>query len=76
LNIEIWGKDNCPYCVMAVNLVTEHKLNYVYKSLGKEFNRDDLFKTFPDARTFPQIRIQEDNIGGFQELKEWVSNNV
>ena len=54
---------------MAVNLVTEHKLNYVYKSLGKEFNRDDLFQTFPDARTFPQIRIQEDNIGGFQELK-------
>jgi glutaredoxin len=61
---------------MAVNLVAEHKLDYVYKSLGKEFTRDELFETFPTARTFPQIRIQEENIGGFQELKEWVSNHA
>lgn len=74
--IEIYGKPSCPYCIMAVNLVTEHNLSYIYKSLGKDFDRDTLFKTFPKARTFPQVRIAEDNIGGFQELKEWVSNNV
>jgi glutaredoxin 3 len=74
--IEIYGKPNCPYCVMAVNLVTEHKLEYTYKSLDKDFDRDALFKIFPTARTFPQIKVNENNIGGYQELKEWVDSNV
>ena len=74
--IEIYGKDNCPYCDMAVKLAqqfiqeTEHK--YEYKKLDRDFTREELFEKFPGARTFPQVTIDGNGIGGYTELKAWV----
>ncbi|RPG05000.1 MAG: glutaredoxin [Pelagibacteraceae bacterium TMED247] len=81
--IEIWGKPNCPYCDMAVNLCKTKKYAHEYKSLGKDFTTEELFEVFPDARTFPQIRnimewdtavFKEEYIGGYNELKSWVDD--
>ena len=81
--IEIWGKPNCPYCDMAVNLCKTKNYAHEYKSLGKDFTEEELFEVFPDARTFPQIRnimewdtavFQEEYIGGYNELKSWVDD--
>ena len=81
--IEIWGKPNCPYCDMAVNLCKTKKYAHEYKSLCKDFTEEELFEVFPDARTFPQIRnimewdtavFQEEYIGGYNELKSWVDD--
>lgn len=66
--IEIWGKDNCPFCTKAKALVESKSLNYVYKQLDVDFTREELFKEFPTARTFPQIRVDGKGIGGYQEL--------
>ena len=75
--IQIWGKPNCPYCDMAVNLCKTKKQIYEYKCLGKDFTSEELFEVFPDARTFPQIRVieegdtavfEEEYIGGYNEL--------
>tara|TARA_Y100001973_G_C5193564_1_gene332624 strand:+ start:2151 stop:2405 length:255 start_codon:yes stop_codon:yes gene_type:complete len=75
--IQIWGKPNCPYCDMAVNLCKTKNQIYEYKSLGKDFTSEELFEVFPDARTFPQIRVieewdtavyEEEYIGGYNEL--------
>ena len=75
--IHIWGKPNCPYCDMAVNLCKTKQQIYEYKCLGKDFTTEELFEVFPDARTFPQIRVieewdtavlEEEYIGGYTEL--------
>ena len=34
--IEIYGKDNCPYCDMAKALCEQKKLDYVYYQLDKK----------------------------------------
>ncbi len=75
--IEIWGKPNCPYCDMAVNLCKTKSYAHTYKSLGKDFTTEELFEAFPDARTFPQIRNmvgKTEYIGGYNELKAWVDD--
>lgn len=41
--------------------------------LGKDFTREELFKLFPESKTFPQIRIDGQNIGGYTQLREWDS---
>ena len=75
MNIEIYGKDNCPYCDMAVNIsqqfIQESEHKYEYFKLDRDFTREELFEIFPGARTFPQIKIDGENIGGYQQLEEW-----
>ena len=70
--IEIYGKDNCPYCDMAKALCEQKKMDYEYKLFGKDFTREELMETFPGARTFPQIIVDGKKIGGFTEYKALV----
>jgi glutaredoxin 3 len=72
--IEIWGKPGCPSCVSAKQLCETRKYNYAYKELGKDFTREQVFETFPGARTFPQIIINGDKIGGFDQLVEYIES--
>lgn len=75
LDIEIYGKDHCPYCDMAVQLAQKIIENrgagsYSYKKLGRDFQKEELFEMFPGARTFPQVRIDGLAIGGYTEFKD------
>jgi len=78
--IEIWSKTNCPYCDMAERIaqqfVQESDNNYVKWMLDEDFTREELFEKFPGARTFPQIRVDGENIGGYTEFKELIENIV
>jgi glutaredoxin 3 len=73
--IEIYGKPQCPYCDRAKALCTQQGLEYTYKSLGTDFGREEMLETFPGARTFPQIKIDGESIGGYQQLEEWVKTD-
>ena len=68
--IEIYGKEQCPFCDMAKVLCTKEQLEYKYYQLGKDFTRDELIEKFPTARTFPQITIDAESIGGYDQLRE------
>ena len=71
--IEIYGKDNCSYCDKAKALCERKGSDYVYKSLGEDFTREEMMETFPTARTFPQIRIDGEAIGGYDNFADWSS---
>ncbi len=74
--IEIYGKTQCPYCDMAKQLCETNNLAYVYKQLDADFTREELFEKFPGARTFPQIKVDDENIGGYTELKAWHDSRI
>ena len=69
--IEIYGKPQCPYCDKAKWFCEKEGYTYTYKQLGTDFTRENLFEQFPTARTFPQIRIDGEAIGGYDNLVEW-----
>jgi len=77
LNIEIYSKDHCPFCDMAVHkaqaMMQESSdiKTAVYK-LGLDFDRDEMMAKFPTARTFPQIKIDGKSIGGWDQFKDIV----
>ena len=73
MNIEIYGKTQCPYCDMAKALCEQKGIDYTYRMFGEDFSREELMETFPGARTFPQIIVDGDKIGGYTELKEHLS---
>jgi glutaredoxin len=68
--IEIYGKDFCPYCDKAVALCEQKGVEFTYKKLGRDFNREEMMETFPSARTFPQIIFNDEKIGGYTELEQ------
>ena len=58
---------------MAKALCEQKGIDYTYKMFGEDFSREELMETFPGARTFPQIIVDGDKIGGYTELKEHLS---
>lgn len=73
--IVIYGKTQCPYCDMAKNLCEQKGFEYEYKQLGTDFDRDEMLSTFPGARTFPQIIIDGEKIGGYDALQRYEINS-
>jgi len=70
--IEIYGKPMCPFCDRAKQFCESHGLDYVYKSLGTDYTKEELLENFPGARTVPQIRINGHNIGGYDKLGPYI----
>lgn len=70
--IEIYGKPACPFCEQAKQLCEQMQLDYVYKSMGDDFTREELLEMFPAARTVPQIIINGTKIGGYDQLTKYI----
>ena len=72
--VEIYSKPQCPYCVQAKALAEREGYELTYKMLDEDFDREALMETFPGARTFPQIIVDGEKIGGFTEFKALVDS--
>jgi glutaredoxin 3 len=72
MKVEIYSKPQCPYCVQAKALAEREGHELTYKMLDEDFSREQLMETFPGARTFPQIIVDGQKIGGFTEYKALV----
>jgi len=77
MNIEIFGKTQCPFCdkakFAAQSFIQETHHTYEYKQLGTDFDMQFIAENFPTARTFPQIRIDGENIGGYDNFVEYLN---
>ena len=73
MNIEIYSKSNCAYCIKAK--ITLQNYNPKILMLDDDYNMDDFFEKFPNAKTFPQIIINKEHVGGYMELKKWLEIN-
>ena len=67
--IEIWSKPQCPFCDKAENLCKQKNFEYKKYMLDEDFTREEMFEKFPSARTFPQITINGELIGGYTEFE-------
>jgi glutaredoxin len=74
MNAEVWSKYNCPFCDQAKALLKQKGIQFEEKKIGDGFTREDLLESVPNARTVPQIFLDEELIGGFTELKKRLEN--
>ena len=66
----IWSKYNCPYCDQAKALLKNKGIPFEEKKIGDGYSREELLEAVPNARTVPQIFLDDKLIGGFTELNE------
>ena len=72
--ITIWGKPACPSCNKAKALCESRGFKFEYKELGKDFDREEVFEVFPTARTFPQIIVGGNKVGGYEQMLDYIEN--
>lgn len=66
----VWSKPACPFCDQAKALLKLKDIAYEEKIIGDGYMKEDLLEAVPGARSVPQILIDNQLIGGFQELKQ------
>jgi len=69
MEAEIYSKTNCGYCDRAKLRLA--KYNPKIYMLDTDYTREDFFEKFPNAKTFPQIILNGEKIGGYHELEKW-----
>ena len=66
----VWSKDSCPFCVQAKALLDSRGIEYEERNVSQNWSKEQLLEAVPTARTLPQIFLDEQYVGGFQELKK------
>ncbi len=82
----VYGKETCPYCTKAKQLLNQAGITYQYQDVVK--NSAALYRMIPEVKaiigektpvTVPQIWIEGKYIGGCSELEVWLqqeSNHI
>jgi glutaredoxin 3 len=80
MKAEIYTKTTCPYCVRAKRLLTQLNIPYseyiISAGMGEStpapnqyyVTREQLLERLPSAKTVPQIWIDHEHVGGFDDL--------
>ena len=72
--VEIYSKSNCSYCVMAMNFFDSKNIEYQVYSADDPKIFSEMMERNPQARTVPQIFIDDQLIGGYTDLIEKYSD--
>jgi len=72
MKVEIYGKDKCVFCRKAKKLCEDRELDFEYFSLGTDVTKEDIQNRVGDFKTYPQVIVDGEPIGGFTELFDHV----
>lgn len=68
----VWSKYNCTFCDQAKALLKQKGYQVTENKIGDGYTKEELLEAVPTARAVPQIFINEDYVGGFTELKQYL----
>ena len=66
-NFTVYSKEGCSYCQQILEVLGISELNYVEYKLGEDFTKEAFYGQFGEGATFPQVVLNNDNLGGCQE---------
>jgi glutaredoxin len=83
MNIVIYSKPNCSWCVKAKELMNKLNLKYDEKKLDEDYTRDylraliygDSPASLNPPLTVPQIFVNNKRVGGYEDFADWCDNH-
>jgi glutaredoxin 3 len=66
--VTVYTTDFCPYCTSAKTLLAKRSIEYDEVNLARDPDGRNKLSELTGMITFPQIVIEGESIGGFQEL--------
>jgi glutaredoxin 3 len=77
MKVTVWSKTPCPNCDQAKALLKQRGIDYEERNITEgTWTKEQLMEAVPNARTVPQIFINEQLIGGFNELRQHFQNQA
>ena len=74
--IEIYTWQYCPFCIRAKSLLNKKKIDFIeYKIDGDESAREKMSQRANGKRSLPQIFIDNNSIGGCDDLYSLEEDN-
>ena len=67
----VWSNIGCHFCEMAKDLLKQKGIEYEERNLAKDWKVQQLLEAVPNARSVPQIFVDDKYIGGYNELVEF-----
>ena len=74
MKIEMFTQDLCGYCLLASKEFEARGWTYITHNIKHEENLNNLKELVPNVRTVPQIWIDDEHVGGYDDLSEWLKN--
>lgn len=77
MNIVIYSKPNCNWCVKAKELMNKLNLQYDEKVLEQDYTREELRELVPEnlPLTVPQIFVYNKRVGGYEDFVDYCDNH-
>jgi len=72
----MWSKYNCSYCDQAKKLLQAHDIKFEERKIGDGWTKEELLEAIPTARTVPQIIVNGQYIGGYTELRTFLTEKA
>ena len=73
MKVLIYTRNNCVWCDRAKNLLKINNLEYEEVDLSDNVLRENFYKKFNNSiKTMPQIFIDDNRIGGFEALVDYL----
>ena len=63
-NFTVYSKEGCPYCDQIKEVLKLAKLKHRVYDLDIDFTKDAFYTQFGDGSTFPQVVVDDKNLGG------------
>lgn len=71
MKVIIWSKDQCTFCDQAKRLLETRDIDYEERNINRgSRTKEQLLEAVPQARSVPQIFVDDEYVGGFNELRE------
>jgi glutaredoxin len=73
LTAVIWSKNGCIFCDRAKKLLAEHDIMFEERNIQKDpWTKAHLLEAVPNAKTVPQIFLNGEYVGGFDNLQKFM----
>ena len=70
----VWSNVGCHFCEMAKTLLKQKGIEYEERNIGKDWKVEQLLEAVPNARTVPQIFVDDKYIGDYNKLVEFFND--
>ena len=75
MNFAVYTRTGCPYCTKIKQVLEGKRYTYREYKLGVDFERESFYTQFGMGSTFPQVVLDDNNLGGCTETVKYLREN-
>ena len=75
MKFTVYSKPGCPFCTKIQTLLDLNDFDYTVYELGEDFTREQFYSEFGEGSTFPQVVLNNQNLGGCTDTIKYLQEN-